>query len=35
MKYLVSVSPILNGVISSQFPLLFETGDHLDIKYQV
>lgn len=35
MKYFVQITPILNGVISTHFPLLFETGDHLDIKYKI
>lgn len=35
IKYSVGVYPILNGVFIDHSPILFEKGDHLDIKYTI
>jgi hypothetical protein len=35
VKYNVSVLPILNGVFVDHTPLLFEEGDHLEVKYNI
>ena len=33
LRYNVGILPILNGCFIDQAPILFEKGDHLDIKY--
>ena len=35
VKYQVGIYPVLNGVFIDYSPILFETGDHLDIKYVI
>ena len=35
IKYSVGIYPILNGVFIDYSPILFEQGDHLDIKYTI
>ena len=35
VKYQVGIYPVLNGVFIDYSPILFETGDHLDIKYMI
>ena len=31
----MQIAPILNGVFMDKAPILFEAGDHLDIKYSI
>jgi hypothetical protein len=35
VRYDVSVLPILNGIFVDHAPLLYEEGDHLEIKYNI
>eukprot|EP00354_Favella_ehrenbergii_P006016 CAMPEP_0170478460 /NCGR_PEP_ID=MMETSP0123-20130129/19470_1 /TAXON_ID=182087 /ORGANISM="Favella ehrenbergii, Strain Fehren 1" /LENGTH=399 /DNA_ID=CAMNT_0010750711 /DNA_START=255 /DNA_END=1453 /DNA_ORIENTATION=- len=35
IRYQVGIYPVLNGVFIDYSPILFETGDHLDIKYTI
>ena len=35
IRYEVGIYPVLNGVFIDYSPILFETGDHLDIKYSI
>ena len=35
IRYQVGIFPVLNGVFIDYSPILFETGDHLDIKYSI
>jgi len=35
VKYQVGLYPILNGVFVDHAPILFEQGDHLDIKFKM
>jgi hypothetical protein len=34
-KYSMGLYPILNGVFVDQSPILFEKGDHLEVKYSI
>ena len=35
IRYSVGIYPVLNGVFIDYSPTLFETGDHLDVKYSI
>lgn len=35
VQYSVGIYPVLNGVFVDHAPILFEKGDHLDLKYQI
>ena len=35
VRYSVGIYPILNGVFIDHAPILFEKGDHLDVKYSI
>ena len=35
IRYTVGIYPVLNGVFVDYSPILYETGDHLDVKYAI
>ena len=35
IKYQVGIFPVLNGVFIDYSPILFEQGDHLDVRYSI
>ena len=35
VKYNVGIYPVLNGLFVDHSPILYETGDHLDVKYTI